>query len=150
MGTGGTLAGVAKYLKEQNPAVAIGLADPMGANLYNYYRHGELKGEGTSITEGIGQSRITANLEGLEVDAPFQISDGEALTVLFDLLVTEGWCFGGSTGINLVGAKLLAEQLGPGHTIVTILADLGGRYQGKLFNPAFLRAKGLPIPGWLE
>ena len=150
VGTGGTLAGVAMHLKEQNPEVTIGLADPMGANLYNYYKHGELKADGDSITEGIGQSRITGNLEDLEVDAPFQIPDGEALTLLFDLILTEGWCFGGSTGINLVGAKRLAEQMGPGHTIVTILADLGGRYQSKLFNPTFLREKGLPTPHWLE
>jgi len=150
VGTGGTLAGVAMYLKEQNPEVTIGLADPMGANLYNYFKHGELRADGGSITEGIGQSRITGNLEGLDVDAPFQIPDAEALTLLFDLILTEGWCFGGSTGINLVGAKRLAEQMGPGHTIVTILADLGGRYQSKLFNPTFLREKGLPTPHWLE
>ena len=150
VGTGGTLGGVAMYLKEQNPKVVIGLADPMGAALYNYYAHGELKVEGGSVTEGIGQSRITANLEALKVDAPFRITDDEALGVLFDLVRDEGWCFGGSTGINLVGAKRLAEQLGPGHTIVTIIGDLGGRYQSKLFNPEFLRQKGLPVAEWME
>ena len=150
VGTGGTLGGVAKYLKEQTPKVTIGLADPMGANLYHYYQDGELRSEGDSITEGIGQGRITANIEELEVDAPFQITDTDALNVIFDLILTEGWCVGGSSGINLVGAKRLAEQMGPGHTIVTILGDMGGRYQSKLFNPAFLREKGLPIPSWLE
>ena len=150
VGTGGTLGGVAKYLKERNPKVTIGLADPMGANLYHYYKDGELRSEGDSITEGIGQGRITANIEDLEVDAPFQITDTDALNVIFDLILTEGWCLGGSSGINLVGAKRLAEQMGPGHTIVTILGDMGGRYQSKIFNPAFLREKGLPIPKWLE
>ena len=150
VGTGGTLGGVAKYLKERNPKVTIGLADPMGANLYHYYQDGELRSDGDSITEGIGQGRITANIEDLEVDAPFQITDTDALNVIFDLILTEGWCLGGSSGINLVGAKRLAEQMGHGHTIVTILGDLGGRYQSKLFNPAFLREKGLPIPNWLE
>lgn len=150
VGTGGTLGGVAKYLKERNPKVTIGLADPMGANLYHYYQDGELRSDGDSITEGIGQGRITANIEDLEVDAPFQITDTDALNVIFDLILTEGWCLGGSSGINLVGAKRLAEQMGRGHTIVTILGDLGGRYQSKLFNPAFLREKGLPIPNWLE
>ena len=150
VGTGGTLGGVAKYLKERNPKVTIGLADPMGANLYHYYQDGELRSDGDSITEGIGQGRITANIEDLEVDAPFQITDTDALNVIFDLILTEGWCLGGSSGINLVGAKRLAEQMGRGHMIVTILGDLGGRYQSKLFNPAFLREKGLPIPNWLE
>jgi len=150
VGTGGTLGGVAMYLKEQNPDVIIGLADPMGANLYSYYKTGELKSEDESITEGIGQGRITGNLMDLEVDAPFQITDTEALNVIFDMILTEGWCLGGSSGINLVGAQRLAEQMGTGNTIVTVLGDLGGRYKSKLFNPDFLREKGLPIPHWLE
>ena len=150
VGTGGTLSGVAMYLKEKNPNVTIGLADPMGANLYSYYTTGELKSEGGSITEGIGQSRITENLVDLEVDTPFQVTDTEALNMIFDMIQTEGWCLGGSSGINLVGAKRLAEKMGPGHTIVTILGDLGGRYKSKLFNPEFLRKNGLPTPHWLE
>jgi len=150
VGTGGTLSGVAMYLKEKNPNVTIGLADPMGANLYSYYTTGELKSEGGSITEGIGQGRITENLVDLEVDTPFQVTDTEALNMIFDMIQTEGWCLGGSSGINLVGAKRLAEKMGPGHTIVTILGDLGGRYKSKLFNPEFLRKNGLPIPHWLE
>jgi cysteine synthase A len=150
VGTGGTLSGVAMYLKEKNPNVTIGLADPMGANLYSYYTTGELKSEGGSITEGIGQGRITENLVDLEVDTPFQVTDTEALNMIFDMIQTEGWCLGGSSGINLVGAKRLAEKMGPGHTIVTILGDLGGRYKSKLFNPEFLRKNGLPTPHWLE
>jgi len=150
VGTGGTLSGVAMYLKEKNPNVTIGLADPMGANLYSYYTTGELKSEGGSITEGIGQGRITENLVDLEVDTPFQVTDTEALNMIFDMIQTEGWCLGGSSGINLVGAKRLAEKMGPGHTIVTILGDLGGRYKSKLFNPEFLRENGLPTPHWLE
>ena len=150
VGTGGTLSGVAMYLKEKNPNVTIGLADPMGANLYSYYTIGELKSEGGSITEGIGQGRITGNLVDLEVDTPFQVTDTEALNMIFDMIQTEGWCLGGSSGINLVGAKRLAEKMGPGHTIVTILGDLGGRYKSKLFNPEFLRKNGLPTPHWLE
>jgi cysteine synthase A len=150
VGTGGTLSGVAMYLKEKNPNVTIGLADPMGANLYSYYTTGELKSEGGSITEGIGQGRITENLVNLEVDTPFQVTDTEALNMIFDMIQTEGWCLGGSSGINLVGAKRLAEKMGPGHTIVTILGDLGGRYKSKLFNPEFLRKNGLPTPHWLE
>jgi cysteine synthase A len=150
VGTGGTLAGVGVALKERNPAVTIALADPMGAALYNYYKHGELKAEGDSITEGIGQGRITKNLEGAPVDEAFQIPDAEALPIVFDLLQHEGLCMGGSTGINVAGALRLAHALGPGHVIVTILADFGTRYQSKLFNPKFLRERGLPVPGWLE
>ena len=150
VGTGGTLAGVALALKERRPQVVIGLADPMGAALYHYYAHGELKAEGTSITEGIGQGRITRNLEGAPIDVAFQIPDEEALPVIFDLLQHEGLCLGGSTGINVAGAIRLARHLGPGHTVVTVLADFGTRYQSKLFNPAFLREKGLPVPPWLK
>ena len=150
VGTGGTLAGVSMALKERNKDIAIGLADPMGAALYNYYANGELKSEGSSITEGIGQGRITANLEGLTVDAPFQIPDSEAVPVVFDLLEREGLCLGASSGVNVAGAVRLAKQLGPGHTIVTILCDGGMRYQSKLFNPDFLREKDLPVPDWLN
>jgi cysteine synthase A len=149
VGTGGTLAGVAMALKERNKDVVIGLADPMGAALYSYYTSGELKSEGSSITEGIGQGRITGNLEGLEVDEPFQIPDAEAIPICFDLLKQEGLCLGGSSGMNVAGAIRLAKKLGPGHTIVTLLCDFGTRYQSKLFNPAFLRDKGLPVPSWL-
>ena len=149
IGTGGTLAGVAAALRERKPEVKIGLADPMGAALYNYYAHGELKAEGTSITEGIGQGRVTANIEGLEVDFPYQIPDAELVQFVFDLLVEEGLVLGSSSGINVAGAVRLAEELGPGHTIVTILADSGIRYHSRLFNPAFLREKGLPTPDWL-
>ena len=150
VGTGGTLAGVGLYLKEQNPDVIVGLADPMGAALYHYYARGEFKAEDTSITEGIGQGRITANLEGTAVDAAYQITDEEMLPLLFGLVLSEGWCFGGSTGINLMGAKKLAADLGPGHIIVTIIGDLGVRYLSRLFNPPFLRERGLPVPPWLE
>jgi cysteine synthase A len=150
IGTGGTLAGVGAFLKEQRPEVAIALADPMGAAMYHYYKHGELKSEGSSITEGIGQGRITRNLEDLVVDEAYQIPDEEALPILFDLLWEEGLCLGGSSGINVAGAIRLARDLGPGHTVVTLLADYGTRYQSKLWNPAFLRAKGLPVPHWLE
>ncbi|WP_340119743.1 cysteine synthase A [Pelagibius sp. 7325] len=150
VGTGGTLAGVAMALKERRKDVVIGLADPMGAALYSFYTNGELKAEGSSISEGIGQGRITANLEGLTVDAPFQIRDEEAIPVVFDLLEHEGLCLGASSGVNVAGAVRLARQLGPGHTIATILCDGGMRYQSKLFNPAFLREKGLPVPAWLE
>jgi cysteine synthase len=149
VGTGGTLAGVGMALKERNPKVRIGLADPMGAALYNFYAHGELKAEGSSITEGIGQGRITANLEGAPVDHAYQIGDAEALDIVFDLAEHEGLLLGGSSGINVAGAIRLARELGPGHTIVTILCDSGARYQSKLFNPAFLRERGLPVPGWL-
>jgi len=150
VGTGGTLAGVGMYLKERNPNVRIGIADPMGAALYHYYKHGELKAEGESITEGIGQGRITANLEGAPVDDAYQIRDEEALPIAFDLLKYEGLCLGGSSGINVAGAMRLARDLGPGHTIVTVLCDFGTRYQSKMFNPTFLREKGLPTPDWLE
>ena len=149
IGTGGTLAGVGLYLKERKPKVVIAAADPMGAGMYHYIKHGELRSEGSSITEGIGQSRITLNLRGAPIDDAFQIPDAEALPVLFDLLREEGLCLGGSSGINVAGAMRLARQLGPGHTIVTILADAGTRYQSKLFNPAFLREKNLPVPSWL-
>jgi cysteine synthase A len=149
IGTGGTLSGVSLFLKERNPNIRIGLADPMGAALYNYFRNGELKAEGSSITEGIGQGRITKNVEGTPVDLPYQIPDEEALPVIFDLLKEEGLCLGGSSGINVAGAIRLARELGPGKTIVTILADYGSRYQSKLFNPTFLRSKNLPVPGWL-
>jgi len=150
VGSGGTLAGVAQALRERKPEIKIGLADPGGASLYNHYAHGELKSEGTSITEGIGQSRITANLEGLEIDHPFRLTDEEALEILFRLVREEGLCLGGSAGINIAGAIALARELGPGHTIVTILCDYGNRYQSKLFNPEFLRSKNLPAPDWME
>jgi cysteine synthase A len=150
VGTGGTLAGVGMFLKERRPGITIALADPMGAALYNYYTNGELKAEGTSITEGIGQGRITGNLEGAPVDVAYQIPDEEAVPVVFDLLEHEGLCLGGSSGINVAGAIRLARDLGPGRTIVTVLCDHGARYQSKLFDPAFLRSKNLPVPSWLE
>jgi cysteine synthase A len=150
VGTGGTLAGTAMFLKERNPDIKIGLADPGGAALYNFFKNGELKPEGTSITEGIGTTRITKNVEGTPVDFPYQITDDEALPIIFDLLIHEGLCVGGSTGINVAGAIRLAKDLGPGKIIVTILADYGTRYQSKLFNPEFLKAKGLPTPSWLD
>jgi cysteine synthase A len=137
-------------LKARNPKIRIGLADPFGAALYSYYTSGVLKAEGSSITEGIGQGRITANLEGAIVDDAFQIPDSEAIPIAFDLLEHEGLCMGGSTGVNVAGAIRMAKQLGPGHTIVTILCDYGTRYASKLFNPAFLREKNLPVPAWLE
>jgi cysteine synthase A len=149
VGTGGTLAGVAMALKARNPKVVAALADPMGAALYNYYKFGELKAEGSSITEGIGQGRITENLKGAVIDEAFQIPDAEAVTLIFDLLKHEGLCLGGSSGINVAGAIRLAKQMGPGHTIVTVLCDYGTRYQSRLFNPAFLREKNLPVPDWL-
>ncbi len=149
VGSGGTLAGMSLYLKSKNRDVKIALADPMGAALYSYYKTGELKSEGSSITEGIGQGRITANLEGIEVDEAFQIPDSEAIPVAFDLLEHEGLCMGGSTGVNVAGAMRLAKQMGPGHTIVTVLCDYGTRYASKLFNPEFLQSKGLPVPRWL-
>ncbi|MGI9353543.1 MAG: cysteine synthase A [Rhizobiaceae bacterium] len=149
-GSGGTLAGVAQSLRERNKDIKIGLADPGGAALFNWYAHGEMKAEGTSISEGIGQIRITANLEDLEVDFPYTIPDTEALPYIFDLNETEGLVMGGSTGINIAGAVRLARELGPGHTIVTILCDYGTRYQAKLFNPDFLRSKDLPVPEWME
>jgi len=150
VGSGGTLAGVGMALKARNPKVTIGLADPMGAALYSYYTAGVLKAEGSSITEGIGQGRITANLVDAPVDIAFQIPDAEAVQIVFDLLEQEGLCLGGSSGINVAGAIRLAKQMGPGHTIVTVLCDYGTRYQSKLFNPEFLRSKNLPVPGWLE
>ncbi|MEO1398812.1 MAG: cysteine synthase A, partial [Pseudomonadota bacterium] len=150
VGSGGTLAGTAIALRERNPNIQIGIADPMGAALYNYYTNGELKSEGGSISEGIGQGRITANLEGLEVDHAFQIPDAEALPIVFDLMEHEGLVLGGSSGINIAGAVRLAKDLGPGKTIVTILCDYGTRYQAKLFNPDFLRSKDLPVPAWME
>jgi cysteine synthase A len=150
VGTGGTLAGVAIALKGFNPKIRIALADPMGAALYAYYTTGELKAEGSSITEGIGQGRITKNIEGAPIDVAFQIPDEEAIPLCFQLLEEEGLCLGGSSGINVAGAIRLAKEMGPGHTIVTILCDYGTRYQSKLFNPEFLRSKNLPVPGWLE
>ena len=149
VGSGGTLAGVAEALRSRRSDICIGLADPMGASLYHWYAHGELKAEGTSISEGIGQGRITANLEGLSVDKPYQVSDEEMLRVIYDLATHEGLIMGGSTGINVAGAIRLAQDLGPGHTIVTILCDQGARYQSKIYNPAFLRERGLPVPEWL-
>jgi len=149
VGTGGTLGGIALALKERNKNIRIGLADPMGAALYSYYTTGILKSEGSSITEGIGQGRITKNLENVPVDVAYQIPDDEAVPIVFDLLEHEGLCLGGSSGINVAGAIRLAKELGPGHTIVTILCDYGTRYQSKLFNPAFLQSKGLPVPPWL-
>ncbi len=150
VGSGGTLAGVAEGLRARNPGIKIGLADPGGASLFNYYKHGELKSEGTSITEGIGQSRITANLEGLDIDLPFRLTDEIALNILFNLVTEEGLCLGGSSGINIAGAIEMAKEMGPGHTIVTMLCDYGNRYQSKLYNPEFLKTKGLPIPPWME
>lgn len=150
VGTGGTLAGCGIALKQKNKDIKIALADPMGAALYSYYTTGVLKAEGSSITEGIGQGRITANLEDAPIDAAYQIQDAEAVQIVFDLLQYEGLCLGGSTGINVAGAICLAKELGPGHTIVTILADYGTRYQSRLFNPEFLRSKNLPVPEWLE
>ncbi|MGB1007563.1 MAG: cysteine synthase A, partial [Thalassobaculaceae bacterium] len=150
VGTGGTLAGTGLALKERNKDVVVALADPMGSAIYNYYQNGELKADGSSISEGIGQGRITENLAPAPIDTQFQISDQEALPLVFDLLRHEGLVMGGSTAINIAGAIRLAEHLGPGHTIVTILCDWGNRYQSKLYNPAFLREKGLPVPEWLS
>ncbi|MDQ2632652.1 MAG: cysteine synthase A, partial [Pseudomonadota bacterium] len=150
VGTGGTLAGVAAGLKERNKGVKIALADPLGAALHSFYTEGVLKAEGSSITEGIGQGRITANLEGFTPDFSWQVTDEEALPIVFHLVQEEGMCLGGSTGINIAGAIRLAKELGPGHRIVTILADYGTRYQSKLFNPDFLREKNLPVPFWMD
>lgn len=150
IGTGGTLAGVGQFLKEQNKDVVIAAADPVGAAMYHYFKHGELKSEGSSITEGIGQGRVTKNIDGAPVDDAYRIPDEEALPIIFDLLKEEGLCLGGSSGINIAGAIRLARDLGPGHTVVTVLADYGTRYQSKLFNPVFLREKGLPVPHWLD
>ncbi|XKM39228.1 cysteine synthase A [Rhizobium ruizarguesonis] len=149
VGSGGTLAGVAAGLKAFKADVKIGIADPDGAALYEFYQNGALKSEGSSITEGIGQGRITANLEGFTPDYAYRIPDAEALPYLFDLVENEGLCLGGSTAINIAGAVNLARDLGPGHTVVTILCDYGNRYQSKLFNPDFLTSKGLPVPGWM-
>jgi cysteine synthase A len=149
VGTGGTLAGVAEALRERNPGVKIGLADPMGSSLYNYYVHGELRGEGESISEGIGVSFLPGNLDGLEIDFSCQVDDDDALPCVFDLLKHEGISVGGSAGINIAGAMAMARELGPGHTIVTILCDGGDRYQSKLFNPEFLWKHKLPYPEWM-
>jgi cysteine synthase A len=148
VGSGGTLAGVAQALQPRG--VRIGLADPEGAALYSFYTTGKLDAPGSSITEGIGQGRITANLEGLRPDYSYRIPDSEALPIVFDLLEHEGLCLGGSSGINVAGAIRMARDMGPGHTIVTILCDYGQRYQSKLYNPAFLKEKGLPVPEWLD
>lgn len=150
VGTGGTLAGVGLALKAKNPAVKIALADPMGAALYSYYTSGVLQASGSSITEGIGQGRITANLEGAPIDLAYQITDEEALPILFDLAAEEGLLLGGSSAINIAGAMRLAKDLGPGKTIVTILCDGGARYASKLYNPAFLKARNLPFPQWMD
>ena len=149
VGSGGTLAGVAQALRDRKPEVQIGLADPHGAALYSYYTDGELKAEGTSISEGIGQGRITANLEGLKIDRAYRISDEEMLLAIYDLVEHEGLVMGGSTGINVAGAIRMAKDMGPGHTIVTVLCDHGQRYQSKIFNPLFLKERGLPPPPWL-
>lgn len=149
MGTGGTLAGVGLYLKSKSAAIKIGLADPLGSALYHHFAHGELKAEGGSITEGIGNGRLTANMEGAPIDLAFQIPDEEAIPIAHDLNRFEGLCMGGSTGVNVAGAIRLAKELGPGHTIVTILCDYGTRYQAKMFNAAFLREKGIAVPEFL-
>ncbi|MFB3115861.1 MAG: cysteine synthase A [Gammaproteobacteria bacterium] len=149
IGTGGTLAGVSIYLKQKNPKVVTAVADPPGAAMYSYFKTGELESEGSSITEGIGQGRVTKNIEGAPVDDAFQIPDAESLSMCFDLLKHEGLFLGGSSGVNVAGAVRLARQLGPGKTIVTILADSGARYQSKLYNPRFLRERDLPVPDWL-
>lgn len=150
VGTGGTLGGVSIGLKEKNKDIQIALADPHGSAIYGYYKDGELKAEGSSITEGIGQGRITKNLQDAVVDHAFRIGDPEALEIIFSLLKEEGLCLGGSSGINVAGAIALARELGPGHTIVTVLCDSGTRYQSKIFNPEFLREKDLPVPQWLD
>ncbi|WP_374833220.1 cysteine synthase A [Paenochrobactrum pullorum] len=150
VGSGGTLVGIGLGLKAKNKNIKVALADPYGAALYSYYTQGVLKGEGDSITEGIGQGRITGNLQGFTPDLAYRISDSQALEILYDLVQHEGLCLGGSSGINIAGAIALAKDLGPGHSIVTVLCDYGNRYQSKLFNPAFLRQKNLPVPQWLE
>jgi cysteine synthase A len=149
VGSGGTLGGISLALKERNKDIVIGIADPGGAALYNWYAHGELKAEGTSITEGIGQGRVTANLEGVQVDEAYRVEDEDWLPVLYGLVQEEGLCVGGSSALNVVGATRLAKSLGPGKTVVTILCDYGNRYQSRLFNPEFLRGKGLPTPPWM-
>ena len=149
VGTGGTLAGVSEYLKQQDPQIVTAVADPMGAAIFSWVKTGELKSEGSSITEGIGQGRVTGNLEGAKIDDAFRIPDEEMMPVCFDLLLEEGLLMGGSSGINVAGAIRLAKELGPGKTIVTILCDSGSRYQSKLYNPEFLTSEGLPLPPWL-
>ncbi len=149
IGTGGTLSGVSKFLKEKKPKIRTVVSDPMGAAMYSWFKHKELKSEGSSVTEGIGLGRVTKNVEGAQVDDAYRIPDAEALPLMFDLLKNEGLCVGGSSAINIAGAVRLAKELGPGHTVVTILADSGTRYQSKLFNRAFLQQKGLPSPDWL-
>jgi len=150
IGTGGTLAGVGMWLKEKTPGVKIGCADPLGAAMYSWFTHGKLESHGSSITEGIGQSRVTGNVEGAPVDMAYEIPDAEALPIVFDLLKEEGFCLGASSGINVAGAIRMAREMGPGHTIVTVLCDSGLRYQSRLFNADFLRSKDLPVPDWLE
>lgn len=150
VGSGGTLGGVSMALKARNPDIQIGIADPGGAALYEYYKNGALKSEGTSITEGIGQGRITANLEDVIVDQAYRVTDTEALNVIYQLVQEEGLCLGGSAGINVAGAMKMAKEMGPGKTIVTVLCDYGNRYQSKMFNPEFLRSKDLPIPPWMD
>ena len=150
VGSGGTLGGVSMGLKSKRRDIQVALADPPGAALYSYYTMGQLAAEGTSITEGIGQGRITANLEGIEVDKAYRIEDAEAVAIVFQLLQDEGLCVGASSGVNVAGAMRLARDMGPGHTIVTVLCDYGTRYQSRLFNPDFLRSKALPVPPWLE
>jgi cysteine synthase A len=150
IGTGGTIAGVGRYLKERNPAAVIAVTDPLGSCMYHWFVNGELRAEGNSITEGIGQGRITANIGSAPIDTAFRVPDEEALPVLFELLGEEGLCLGGSSGINVAGAMQLARELGPGHVIVTVLCDSGTRYQSKLYDPGFLRGKGLPVPAWLD
>jgi cysteine synthase A len=150
VGSGGTLAGVSVGLKDKNKDIKIGIADPGGAALYNYYANGEMKAEGTSITEGIGQGRVTANLEGFTPDFAYRITDADAFPLIYDLIQEEGLCLGGSSAINIAGAISMARDMGPGHTIVTVLADYGNRYQSKLFNPEFLRSKDLPVADWME
>ena len=150
IGTGGTLAGVSMFLKQKNKRIRIAVADPLGAAMYSWFKHGRLESEGSSITEGIGLGRVTKNIEGAPVDDAYRIPDAEALPCIFSLLKDEGLCLGGSSGINVAGAIRLAKDLGPGHTVVTILADSGTRYQSKLFNAQFLKSKGLPSPDWLD
>ncbi len=150
VGTGGTLAGVASALRVRNPDIKVGLADPVSSALYNYYTKGELSSEGRSVAEGIGISFVTGNLEGIAIDMPFRISDEEALPYIFDLLIHEGLCLGGSSAINIAGAVRMAKELGPGHTIVTVLCDYGDRYRDKIFNPVFLEQMDLPVPDWLD
>ena len=149
VGSGGTLGGLSLFLKDKNPDIQIGLADPLGSALFHHYRHGELKSEGNSISEGIGQGRITANLDGITVDRAYQLSDEDALPIIYDLMAHEGLFLGGSSAINIAGAVAMAKDLGPGHMIVTILCDSGHRYQSKVWNPEFLRSKNLPVPSWL-